>query len=541
MQPKLAYSYLRFSSPEQAKGQSLRRQLEASEAYAAQNNLILDTSLRDMGRSAFHGENAKSGLLGSFLRAVEAGHVPRGSVLIVESLDRLSRADVPTALLQFMSIIQAGVAIVTLMDKQTYSHEALRENWTPLVIGLTVMARAHEESATKSKRSSDVWAQLRKAADAKPMNAARPNWLDWDGSKFVLNPEKAAIVKRIFTDIATYGYGLGTMARKLNEDGVPYFISRGTKGWCVGSIVRVVDNRAAIGEMQPHSRLEGRSSRKRAPVGDVITNYYPPVVSVELFNRAQAARKLNQKSGGRRKGEIRNLFQGKIYCTCGAKASIRINNRKMGYFVCDAAFRRASDCTNRKYTRTFDVEAGILDGMRMLAHHPNQRSNEHPRAVLLRDEMATLSATMESRRSKMARMIDLMAEDPVPELLERIRTMGTELKELEAERAKLERELVGVDGRESYQERVAAADALRAQAYCDDAAARYAARSKLSVVFRQTIDRVEIDTEGNAHFTCEDGTLRFDSIKGRIANVAFDYAGQQWTVINGTAITQLSA
>src|ERR1700758_3473375 len=50
-----AYSYIRFSSPEQAKGDSLRRQTEAAEAYAKERGLSLDSSLtfRDLGISAF--------------------------------------------------------------------------------------------------------------------------------------------------------------------------------------------------------------------------------------------------------------------------------------------------------------------------------------------------------------------------------------------------------------------------------------------------------------------------------------------------------
>jgi DNA invertase Pin-like site-specific DNA recombinase len=35
-----AYSYIRFSTPEQIKGDSLRRQVELSEAYAAKHQAI---------------------------------------------------------------------------------------------------------------------------------------------------------------------------------------------------------------------------------------------------------------------------------------------------------------------------------------------------------------------------------------------------------------------------------------------------------------------------------------------------------------------
>ena len=40
-----AYSYIRFITPEQAKGDSLRRQIELREKYLAGKNLVLDETL----------------------------------------------------------------------------------------------------------------------------------------------------------------------------------------------------------------------------------------------------------------------------------------------------------------------------------------------------------------------------------------------------------------------------------------------------------------------------------------------------------------
>ena len=88
-----AYSYIRFSTPEQEKGDSLRRQIEQSETYAQTHGLTLDDSLRltDRGLSAFHGIHRTKGALGEFHRLVEQGEIEPGSVLLVESLDRLLR------------------------------------------------------------------------------------------------------------------------------------------------------------------------------------------------------------------------------------------------------------------------------------------------------------------------------------------------------------------------------------------------------------------------------------------------------------------
>ena len=68
-----AFSYIRFSTPDQLKGDSLRRQLTASEVYAEAHGLELDTSLRDLGVSGFKGAHRTKGALGRFLKRVETG------------------------------------------------------------------------------------------------------------------------------------------------------------------------------------------------------------------------------------------------------------------------------------------------------------------------------------------------------------------------------------------------------------------------------------------------------------------------------------
>src|SRR5262245_37503899 len=98
-----AYSYLRFSHPDQATGDSVRRQTKLRDAWLKRNpKVTLDTSLslEDKGVSAFKGAHyQKDGkpddrhCLGRFLAMVKEGQIARGSYLIVESLDRLSRED----------------------------------------------------------------------------------------------------------------------------------------------------------------------------------------------------------------------------------------------------------------------------------------------------------------------------------------------------------------------------------------------------------------------------------------------------------------
>ena len=71
----------------------------------------------------------------------------KGSYLIVESLDRVSRNEILDALDLFLSIIKAGVAIVTLSDGHVYDKAKITANFTDLIISLSIMSRAHEESS----------------------------------------------------------------------------------------------------------------------------------------------------------------------------------------------------------------------------------------------------------------------------------------------------------------------------------------------------------------------------------------------------------
>ena len=60
-----AYSYLRFSSTEQRKGNSFDRQIKGRDAFVTRKGLTLDSSLilEDAGVSAFRGMNAATGAL----------------------------------------------------------------------------------------------------------------------------------------------------------------------------------------------------------------------------------------------------------------------------------------------------------------------------------------------------------------------------------------------------------------------------------------------------------------------------------------------
>jgi len=329
---KKAYSYIRFSSAEQLKGDSKRRQFEATKLYVKENNLILDTNYKDEGISAFSGKHKLTGALSRFLKSVEAKEIEKGSILIVENLDRLSRENVLDALTLFTSIIQAGIEIVTLQDGMIYSTKNITKNWTQLIISITYMARAHDESQVKSDRLKSVWKNKReKASKGEIFTKKCPSWIEFKKDKFVLIPERVQAVREIYR-MRLDGMGKMKIARSLNQRNDLYIppVTKLNKlgGWTPCYINKILTSKTVIGTMQPMRRINvmnkktGKLEKKRREVGDGILNYYPSAIEQTFFNQVQnlIAKNFEQRGfAGGRLGKVSNLFTHIAKCgLCGA-------------------------------------------------------------------------------------------------------------------------------------------------------------------------------------------------------------------------------
>jgi DNA invertase Pin-like site-specific DNA recombinase len=296
--------------------------------------------LRDEGFSAFSGQHRTKGALGRFLEHVEQGRVPSGSVLIVESLDRLSREQVLDAFDLFRDIIRNRIKIVTLADNMEYTEETLNSHVGQLMISLTIMSRAHEESLTKSKRLSSAWAGKRENIHEKKLTRTCPAWLELneDRTEFRKMSDRCRIIKRIF-EMKLSGKGATLITKELNKDKKAW---KPKNGWRESYVRKIFINRAVIGEFQPHRFVDG----KRIPDGEPILDYFPRVVSDELFYGVQEQLRRNKYFRGRH-GKINNLFGGLAKCGyCGAPMQFIDKggtDRRGQYLVCDNA-RRGRGC-----------------------------------------------------------------------------------------------------------------------------------------------------------------------------------------------------
>lgn len=360
----LAFSYIRMSTEVQLKGDSLRRQKEASKTYADLNNLYLveDWNLQDIGVSAYKGANIDSGSLGIFLEAIKNKQIPTGSYLLVESLDRLSRQEISKSVGLFLDITNSGVNLVTLIDNQVYL--AGKTEMHQMLYSIVVMSRAFEESQTKSVRLSAAWSNKRNNLNKHKLTKISPAWLYYcehqKNFKVVTNRKK--IIKKIF-NLAANGMGSQAIAKQLNKNSEETFGS--SKIWVVSYISKILNNRAVLGEFQPYQKVDG----KRKPVGAVIPNYFPRIIDDRQFLFVKSKRSKRASVGNGRKGtNLSNLFTHIAKCDYCNSPMHFVNKGKGSkggtYLKCSSAIN-GSGCVKTSWRYT-DFETSFLYFVREL-------------------------------------------------------------------------------------------------------------------------------------------------------------------------------
>lgn len=443
------YSYLRFSDPRQAAGSSADRQAEYTARWAAERGLVLDESLSmaDHGLSAYHQRHVKKGALGVFLRAVEDGRIEDGSVLVVEGLDRLSRAEPLQAQAQLTQIIHAGITVVTAADGQEYSREAIRVNPYKLIHSLVVMIRAHEESDTKSKR---VRAAIRRQCEGWQAgtwrgvirNGKDPHWVKWNGAGFELVPERAEAVRyavRRFVD----GLGAVQIVREMADKGMALTDAGGLQG---NNLYRLFRKRLLVGERE--LAVGGETFR--------LDGYYPALLTDAEFDALALA--VDRRKGKRGVGEIPSILTGMGIAVCGYCGAAMVSQNLMGRkrqpdgrpwpghrrLICTAN-ANGGGCPVPGSVQAEPVETALMlycaDSMRIDALF---RSGDAGQA--LRAELAAARRRLIDAETKLERLGAALADDDGAVPITLLRQMRTLEAAAESERLAIEqgeRELAG--------------------------------------------------------------------------------------------------
>jgi DNA invertase Pin-like site-specific DNA recombinase len=423
-----AFSYIRFSTSTQKHGRSYDRQMEACEAWVAKHGFTLsDDRFLDEGRSGYSGEHlGEKGQLKRFLDLVEAGTIAKGSYLVIESLDRLSRQSVNEAMSLFLRILNAGVYIVTLMDSgKVYSPESSASD---LIMSVLIMARANEESATKSKRAKDDWqSKFAKARSPEktPYGKRVPRWLALVDGAYVEIPERVAIVDRVFKATLA-GHGFVAIARQLNAEGIPAF--RGGT-WCSSSIDDMLKNRCVLGEWQPKDG------------GSVIEGYFPRIIDDTTFQRAEESMFLRRRKVTKQAKNFQVWQQVGQCALCSASMYLVQKNKKFvggklyiyKYLLCSS--KRKGLCMEAANIRLADSEAVFKE----ILVNVGALGLIQTEAAAITNDMAVVDAALHKEQTIRVQHMTKLAANPGMEFLyELVATADLNIKRLKAERAELD-------------------------------------------------------------------------------------------------------
>jgi DNA invertase Pin-like site-specific DNA recombinase len=303
--------YVHPRADDQAKGNSIVRQTANTERYCQRIGLERVETLVDDGYSAFKGHQISKGALGRFLILADKGKY-KGYALVVEQMDRLSRQGIIETSDLLRRILKGGLEVHV-----TQTNRVIRslDDVTTAILNVMESYAAQEYSRKLRERVGCAWAaKKRNGANGISITNKLPGWLEGrSGEPIRVSEEKAKVVRQIFEWTAT-GMGKRLITRRLNEHKVPTFGGgkKHSEHWVHSYIQKILTNRAVLGDYQP------RKGRK--PDGEPRINFYPPVVTPELFQRVQqamASRRIVTPNGvtGKhpgRTGKVSNLFDGLI-------------------------------------------------------------------------------------------------------------------------------------------------------------------------------------------------------------------------------------
>ncbi|MGL4871694.1 MAG: recombinase family protein [Aeromonas veronii] len=330
----IAILYSRFSSGIQAEGHSQERQQTQAEDFCARHTPPLELSsltFKDLGISGWK-SNAKRDGLEQLIEAVELGRIPKGSFILVEAADRLSRQGFMHVMLLVRRLVATGCKFVTIDNGQIYDHKNI-ENLSgalPLIISADLALQESERKSFRVKQAKNAVRRNR------VLQGKMPFWIDLVDGKAVLN-SSAQLMRRII-DMRLEGKSPLIIAKTLNEEGIR---TTRDKQWYAETIRTLFEQTAIYGSKTYFEMKDG--SYKPA---EEVANLFPAIATKDEFLRLSP----NKPPRGKYPS---GPFSGLLKCSkCGAH--IRSNGKRGEIQYRSCANAKIGKCEETGYIRDTD-------------------------------------------------------------------------------------------------------------------------------------------------------------------------------------------
>jgi DNA invertase Pin-like site-specific DNA recombinase len=509
----IAVSYSRFSDPHQAKGDSEARQARDFAAFCDRHKLTPSPKVFvDRGRSGYHDEHRKKGRLGVLIAAAKKGDFEPGTVIVVEAWDRLGRLRPDRQVNLLQELLETGVGIGVCRLGDIFTEEDFGTGkWSMLSMFIQL---AYQESKQKAERVRS--ARGRRRAEVREGKALfgpqRPAWVDLRDERFVLIPDRAAVVRRIF-EMSAAGYGSTAIVKRFHKEEVPAFGPSGV--WSRQYVNLILKDRRAVGDFQMYS-LDAKTGRDVAE-GDPVAGYFPAAVTESEWSAARAGAESRRVRRGR-VGEHINLFSHLLYDAEGGGSYVCVT--KTDKRKTKGGRRRVlqnTESTNgRTGCRSFPYpifERAILSGL----------SEVDPAAVLGKakgpDEVAVLTGQRDQLRKDVAAIeAELDAHGESQALYRRLRSK-------EAALAEVAEKLAEAKQKKAHPLTAAWGEAKNLLDLLDSAPDPTDARLRLRSALRQVIDRITMKVTTL-------GRNRVAEVEVRFHREEEGYAVREYAILN---------
>lgn len=220
------------------------------------------------------------------------------------------------------------------------------------------------ESESVSISENEKWSIRKRFENDTYVISVPPYGYKNENGRMVIVPEQAAVVKEIFADILS-GKTSSQIAEKLNQRGI--VTVRGGR-WRAERITELIANEKYVGDALFQKTYTDSSFIRHRNHGVcnqyLITEHHEPIVSHEVFDRANEIIRLRRKGKcDTKKYQNRYGFSGKIICgKCGSVFKRRIHYTVSGSYTawcCKNHLQNITACS-MKYVADDSLKAAFL-------------------------------------------------------------------------------------------------------------------------------------------------------------------------------------
>ncbi|WP_199449759.1 recombinase family protein [Vibrio harveyi] len=320
-----AHLYVRHSTEAKRQKDSKRRQEEIClKAIKEHENLVYENTLYDAAKSAYKSEQFESGLLGKFIDDLEAGAIETPCCLVLEAVDRWSRADIRYSQRHLDRVLMNGCDLYFVKENIYLSED------DELDISSGIMLMLAQKLA--NDHSAGISSRIRKRLDQRKRELASGDTVKQNTPWFIQSTARGyrkAYDKEVAYIVAERlkGKGSTTIANEMNalvKKG-SLKLPEGFKAFTRHNVMQCIRNVALYGTMSTFTSwtVAERRNRERQglPTGrgsyptELVAGVYPAHIDKDTFDRMNKAVKTVK---GRHAGSDKfvNVLRGLLHCSC---------------------------------------------------------------------------------------------------------------------------------------------------------------------------------------------------------------------------------